>query len=124
MLYRYLNVVYPDLESLADALVAQGHTQPVDVYYKPTDTIADVIVIPVVESATEQAERLAQKLHQPVQAWIQSQDWAVPPEEDDVRWCLTRACADSSDGYQRARHLERNLGCRPDQNLVQILSTK
>lgn len=124
MLYRYLNVVYSDLESLANALVAQGHTQPVDILYRPTDTIADVIVIPVVESATEQAERLAQKLHQPVQAWIRSRDWAVPPLEDDVRWSLTRACADSADGYQRARFLERYLGCQPDQNLVQILSTK
>lgn len=123
MQYRYADVVYPELESLADALVALGHTQPFDICYKPTDTITDVAVAPVVESAIEQAERLAQKLHQPVWAWIQAQSWVVPLSKEDVHWALTRVCCDSTDGYQRARFLERYLGFLPNQHLVQILST-
>ena len=124
MQYRYAGVVYSGLESLVNALVALGHTSPFYICYKPTDTIADAIVLPVVVSATDQVEQLAQRLHAPVWAWLQAQHWAIAPKEDEAHWCLTRACADSADGYQRARFLERYLGCQPDQNLVQILSTK
>ena len=73
MQYRYAGVVYSGLESLVNALVALGHTSPFYICYKPTDTIADAIVLPVVVSATDQVEQLAQRLHAPVWAWLQAQ---------------------------------------------------